>query len=314
MSKKSLFLKGLLCLMSIAAAGNLNPASAEEWDVSKIRIRYNEIKSRISRETDEFMINNKSTITLEHMLPGPGPQEMKYELFFTPYGSTPDGNLTEHRLELVQASYTTAGQDTYEEYLFDEDGQILFILACRMDTEIGGWIKSRWYFNGPRILKESITQTVEDTTFDLPASSNPAYYFPDLLWKSANIYDTAQLLFSSANPDYKVSRRYQDMQSYTSEDMLALIPNMILSLPGAEKYSVFMDGEPTPEEPYYGYRLGENMEDHFTTLYRFRVYIYPDETAGGNKIARGYCYIKIYDIISDTEIPLDEWLEKHGTL
>ncbi|MDD2293895.1 MAG: hypothetical protein PHD07_06790 [Bacteroidales bacterium] len=68
----------------------------------------------------------------------------------------------------------------------------------------------------------------------------------------------------------------------------------ILSMPETKNMSLILESEPTPNAPYYIYKCGENNKDNFVTIYWFHVYENPYE-------------IKVYDVVFDREMTLDEW-------
>ena len=75
------------------------------------------------------------------------------------------------------------------------------------------------------------------------------------------------------------------------------ITNDILSLPEMQfpHAAVMIVDVPTDAEPYFTVKGGSDMEDHFTTSFWFHVYTAPEYE------------IRIYDIVSDSEMSLEEW-------
>jgi len=75
------------------------------------------------------------------------------------------------------------------------------------------------------------------------------------------------------------------------------ITKEILALPEMKfkKAAIRIESEPTDDEPYYTVRGGTDTEDHFATSHWFRVYTTPKFE------------IKYYDVVSDTEMTLEEY-------
>ncbi len=71
----------------------------------------------------------------------------------------------------------------------------------------------------------------------------------------------------------------------------------ILSMPemAFEHAAVLIVDVPSEKEPYYTVKAGSNMDSHFATSYWFHVYAPPEYE------------IRVYDVISDSEISLQEW-------
>jgi len=71
----------------------------------------------------------------------------------------------------------------------------------------------------------------------------------------------------------------------------------ILSLPEMQfpHAAVMIVEEPTADQPYFTVKGGSNMDDHFATSFWFHVYTEPEYE------------IRIYDIVSDSEMTLAEW-------
>ena len=175
--KRSNLLKGLVCLLLIFPAADVNSANARIWNVQQIREKYSAVKAEIAAGNVEGAVKNSSTLTMEHMVPGTGPQTVRYEFFFSPYDYNQDGYLVDHRLELVQTSYNIAARKMYEEYLYDDDGNLIFIYGRRPDEENGGWIDTRLYFSGHRIINAQVAGKSGDRTDVLPLSTNPSFFY-----------------------------------------------------------------------------------------------------------------------------------------
>lgn len=293
--KRSNLLKVIVCLLLIFSAAGVNSANARIWDVQQIRERYSAVKAEIAAGNVEGAVKNSSTLTMEHMVPGTGPQTVRYEFFFSPYDYNEDGYLVDHRLELVQTSYNIAARKMYEEYLYDGDGNLLFIYGRRPDEENGGWIETRLYFSGYRIINAQVSGK---------SLANPSYYYDELLWKAGRASAIAADMFGSVNYEYKESEQYKNEYGDASrEQIVKNISEDIMSIPGASQYSLILESEPSSDEPYYTFRLGENGTDNFNTILWFHAYPFGR-----------YYNLKVYDIVTDSDVALDEWLKINGSV
>jgi len=63
---------------------------------------------------------------------------------------------------------------------------------------------------------------------------------------------------------------------------------------GKRHLSIFIEGEPSQENPYYWIKVWEDNGSNFVTHFHFFVYPNPFE-------------IKFYDVVTDTAISLEEW-------
>ena len=59
--------------------------------------------------------------------------------------------------------------------------------------------------------------------------------------------------------------------------------------------AVMVEDHPSDSEPYYTVRGGANRADQFATSFWFHVYVDP------------VYEIKVYDVVSDRELSLEEW-------
>jgi hypothetical protein len=88
-----------------------------------------------------------------------------------------------------------------------------------------------------------------------------------------------------------------DNQNDGADAMEARISKDILALPEMQfpHAAVVTVSAPTAGQPYYEVRGGSNTDGHFATSFWFHVYVRPTYE------------IKVYDIVTDTEITLQEW-------
>lgn len=131
-------------------------------DVPSIRKKYASVRENIARQKEIAEMRNNAVLTFNHNVPGIGPQTFKYEIFFTPYGRTNEGDLVAHKLTFIQCSFNIAAHDFYEEYLYDESGNPIFIFNRQADeSEKNDFIEKRMYYHDKSLIKMTVS-TVSD--------------------------------------------------------------------------------------------------------------------------------------------------------
>ena len=114
-----LFLVCWLCM-----AGTSFRLSAQ--DVSSVQRAYHEVRRNITAHRDEPNTLNEMELTVRHNVPGIGPQTIRYTFYLSPLRYDDTGKLLPHRLLLVERSYNVAAQKFQEEFLYDDEGHLLF--------------------------------------------------------------------------------------------------------------------------------------------------------------------------------------------
>ena len=318
----------LLALLFLGTGSALTTAQAETWDIEKIRARYAQVKAQ-NKQNDEHAAecSNSASVVMEHMVPGIGKQQVKYTLHFTPYQSTEDGFLIDHQLLLAEVSFNIAARTYYEEYLYEDDGRLIFAYSRQSDLQYGRRTEARWYFNGYQVLKSSIKQDAEgeEQEQELTAGMVASHSFEEMVWRAQMVREMTGSLCNAMFPDYKYCGRYST--SYDGDDfdvkgyLIEKMQEDILTIPGAAKYTTMLAAEPSEEEPYYTFKLGENQESNFCTLYWFHVYplerlTKSEETSvpAHKGIVGRYYLIKVYDVATDQEWTVDKWLKANGAI
>ena len=73
-----------------------------------------------------------------------------------------------HYLRFVTAKYNFAAREFYEEYLYDDKGQVMFIYAITPDVTIGEikFYELRMWFDGKRLLRFTAKKVEEPFVYD----------------------------------------------------------------------------------------------------------------------------------------------------
>ena len=101
----------------------------------------------------------------------------------------------------------------------------------------------------------------------------------------------------------KQSKTDKENMESVKENIEEAITKDILLLPEMQfpHAAVMIAETPTADQPYYIVQGGSNMDDHFATSFWFHVYTTPEYE------------IRIYDVVSDSEMTLEEWRNSNPT-
>ena len=130
--------------------------------VESIRKEYQSVHEMMSMMSDDFPADGIPPeyydLHVVQNLPGTGPHHEKIRMYYGEVESTSEGEeynpYPPHFLRFVTAKYNFAAREFYEEYLFDDKGQVMFIYAITSDaTEEILPYELRLYFDGERLLR-----------------------------------------------------------------------------------------------------------------------------------------------------------------
>lgn len=135
-------------------------ASAQN-SIQSIRKAYQEVHEMIDKMTPKGDISWEMPpefydLHVVQNLPGTGKHEENIRMFYGYLESEEEGDpFPPHYLRFTTAKYNFAAREYYEEYLYDDKGQVMFIYAIMADVIIGELIpyELRLYFDGERLLR-----------------------------------------------------------------------------------------------------------------------------------------------------------------
>lgn len=135
-------------------------ASAQN-SIQGIRKAYQEVHEMIDKMTPKGDISWEMPpefydLHVVQNLPGTGKHEENIRMFYGYLESEEEGDpFPPHYLRFTTAKYNFAAREYYEEYLYDDKGQVMFIYAIMADVIIGELIpyELRLYFDGERLLR-----------------------------------------------------------------------------------------------------------------------------------------------------------------
>lgn len=135
-------------------------AMAQKYTVQSIRERYNavhEVMRQMTPDKDGETMLPKEYIDLDvyQNLPGTGGHNERIRLW---YGYLEDGDdviYPPRYLSFATSKYNYAAREFYEEYLYDEKGNLLFVYAKTPDVEHSDMypFELRLWFDGKQLLR-----------------------------------------------------------------------------------------------------------------------------------------------------------------
>ena len=152
MSRKKIFTL-LICVAWAMTAGAQN-------SVESIRKAYQDVHKMIDQMTPDADGMWKTPpeyfdLKVVQNLPGTGPHEEKIRMYYGELESEEEGDpYPPHYLRFTTAKYNFAAREFYEEYLYDDKGQVMFIYALTPD--VGDELipyELRMWFDGKRLLR-----------------------------------------------------------------------------------------------------------------------------------------------------------------
>lgn len=96
-----------------------------------------------------------------------GEQEQDDEENYNPYPP--------HFLSFLTTKYNYAARQFYEEYLYDNQGQLMFIYAQTPDIDMGCMHELRLYFDGQKLLRLNVKKSEELESFDDTATKKAGF-------------------------------------------------------------------------------------------------------------------------------------------
>ena len=156
--KKTIAFTLLLCAMWTLTA-------SAQHTVESIRKEYQDVQKWIAEMHDEELETNPEYYDLHVMqlLPATGMHEENIRMYYTekePNYEVEEFTLPPRLLRFATAKYNFAAREFYEEYLYDDKGQVMFIFAITVDVDDYPY-QLRMWFDGKRLLQFTAKQIVD---------------------------------------------------------------------------------------------------------------------------------------------------------
>ena len=159
MEKKTIMFGSFVALLSMLLC---LPKAHAQNGVDAIRNHYYAVKQRIEQMEAVQLPSEYYQVKVAQNLPGTGGHEEVVNMY---YGERDDHEIwPSHWLEFVTTHYNFAVREYYEEYLYNENGDIAFIFASNPDVEFGCLYEFRLYFNDGGLIKVNIRRHTVDKT------------------------------------------------------------------------------------------------------------------------------------------------------
>ena len=149
-------------------------AAEAQNTIESIREAYAGVKECISMMNDSFPAEGIPPeyyhLHVAQNLPGTGGHREDIRMYYNEVEQEEDENWTpypDHWLRLVTAKYNFAAREFYEEYLYDEKGQVMFIYAITPD--VSDYVvpyELRMWFDGKRLLRFTAKKAEVTEPFD----------------------------------------------------------------------------------------------------------------------------------------------------
>ena len=148
-------------LSLLFAAGSVLSASAQDA-VSLIRKHYAEAQQKVAEYTKneqegEMPFPQYYELKISQNLPGSGPHVERVKLYFYEHDLAdeyePGGALLSRSVHFVTTKYNYAAREFYEEYLYDEQGNIEFAYLRNADMNEFTGGELRLYFKQAKLIK-----------------------------------------------------------------------------------------------------------------------------------------------------------------
>ena len=136
-------------------------AASAQNTIQSIRKAYQDVHEMIDHMTakgDDFPAMPPEYFDLQVVqnLPATGGHKENIRMYYGELEPEEEGDpYPPHYLRFVTAKYNFAAREFYEEYLYDDKGQVMFIYAITPDVTIGEFkfYELRMWFDGERLLR-----------------------------------------------------------------------------------------------------------------------------------------------------------------
>lgn len=158
-------------ILTIVLASCLQAALAQNT-IASIRKAYQEQKEVIAMMSDDFPSEGIPPeyfhLRVLQNLPGTGGHFENVHFYYGEEEHDQDEDYNpypDHYLTFVSSKYNFAAREFYEEYLYDKNGQVMFIYARNPDVDFPKIHELRLYFDGERLLRLNVKEA-ETVSFD----------------------------------------------------------------------------------------------------------------------------------------------------
>ena len=159
-------------IMSLLLVGCLQVALAQNT-IASIRKAYQEQKAVIAEMAEDFPYDGMPPayyhLSVVMNLPATGLHRENIRMYFGEMEQDEEEDYNPyppHYLSFLTTKYNYAAREFYEEYLYDKNGQVMFIYAQTPDIDMGSMHELRLYFDGQKLLRLNVKEANDLKSYD----------------------------------------------------------------------------------------------------------------------------------------------------
>lgn len=190
-------------IMSLLLVGCLQVALAQNT-IESIRKAYQAQQAEIAEMAEDFPYDGYPPcyyqLSVVMNLPATGLHRENIRMYFGEMAQGDEDNYNPyppHYLSFLTTKYNYAAREFYEEYLYDKNGQVMFIYAQTPDIDMSRMHELRLYFDGQKLLRLNVRATDELESYDDTAVKKVGFKdiytgttIPEAYKESCDMYQT----------------------------------------------------------------------------------------------------------------------------
>ena len=161
-----------LIVIALMMVGGLQMAVAQNT-IATIRKAYQDQKNEIAQMAEDFPYDGMPpayyNLSVVMNLPATGLHRENIRMYFGEQEQDEEEDhdpYPPHYLSFLTTKYNFAAREFYEEYLYDEKGQLMFIYAQTPDIDMSRMHELRLYFDGKKLLRLNVKASDELESYD----------------------------------------------------------------------------------------------------------------------------------------------------
>lgn len=161
-----------LIVIALMMVGGLQMAVAQNT-IASIRKAYQEQKNVIAEMAEDFPYDGYPPcyyhLSVVMNLPATGLHRENIRMYFGEKEQDEEEDYNPyppHYLSFLTTKYNYAAREFYEEYLYDNQGQLMFIYAQTPDIDMSKMHELRLYFDGQKLLRLNVKASEELESYD----------------------------------------------------------------------------------------------------------------------------------------------------
>ena len=159
-------------ILSMLLVGCLQVALAQKT-IESIRKAYQDQKNVIAEMAEDFPYDGYPPayyhLSVVMNLPATGLHRENIRMYFGEMEQDEEEDYNPyppHYLSFLTTKYNYAAREFYEEYLYDKNGQVMFIYAQTPDIDMGSMHELRLYFDGQKLLRLNVKVANDLKSYD----------------------------------------------------------------------------------------------------------------------------------------------------